>query len=213
MLISGHQIVDSDDAKENRDRVANFRQMLEHFVPCLYDRLLLIIHSFYFNSSCDHLLADLNYTYRQLASIIECDDAFFDDENKTENDKLADCYDSVWLVVYIHSCWLFFSDLKVFCERRKDINLLKLRALYQESRRKFNSVLKKDAILSCSFQRFKRNYDHFLDFCRARIDEITQLQRDTQSLLKKSKFKVKTVMELCNKYAESYEDKAQTFCI
>ena len=108
---------------------------------------------------------------------------------------------------------IFFSDLKVFCERRKDVNLLKLRALYQESRRKFNSVLKKDAILSCSFQRFKRNYDHFLDFCRARIDEITQLQRDTQSLLKKSKFKVKTVMELCNKYAESYEDKAQTFCI
>ena len=98
MLISGHQIVDTDDAKENRDRVANFRQMLEHYVPCLFDRLLLIIHSFYFNSSCDHLLADLNYTYRQLASIIECDDAFFDDENKTENDKLADCYDSVWLV-------------------------------------------------------------------------------------------------------------------
>ena len=128
-----------------------------------------------------------------------------------------------WPIVTIQFGWLmyslyrltiiFFSDLKVFCERRKDVNLLKLRALYQESRRKFNSVLKKDAILSCSFQRFKRNYDHFLDFCRARIDEITQLQRDTQSLLKKSKFKVKTVMELCNKYAESYEDKAQTFCI
>lgn len=105
------------------------------------------------------------------------------------------------------------SDLKVFCERRKDVNLLKLRALYQESRRKFASVLKKDAILSCSFQRFKRNYDHFLDYCRRRIDEITQLQRDTQSLLKRSKFKVKTVMELCNQYATSYEEKAQTFCI
>lgn len=97
MLISGHSLVDADGSKENRDRVANFRRMLEHYVPCIFDRLLLIIHSFYFNGCCDHLLADLNYTYRQLASILECDDAFLaEDDAQTENDKLADCYDAVW---------------------------------------------------------------------------------------------------------------------
>jgi len=113
-FIVGEVVVDEDNefsSKENRARISEFKKHLELYVPSLYDRLLLILHRFYFNSNCDHLLGDLNYTYRQLKKILPNENLFKDMKNTLKStcideDELVRTYDLV-------------CDLKTFCETRK----------------------------------------------------------------------------------------------
>jgi len=184
---------------------SEFKKHLELYVPSLYDRLLLILHRFYFNSNCDHLLGDLNYTYRQLKKILPNENLFKDMKNTLKStcideDELVRTYDLV-------------CDLKTFCETRKDINLLKLRAVHEESRRKFRKVLKKDIILSCSYPRFQKNYQSFLSHSKQRLDEVTVLQRRIQDDIKSSAFNVKTILEFCQCFIDAFENNKSAFYI
>ena len=103
-FIIGEVVVDEDNefsSKENRVRISEFKKHLELYVPSLYDRLLLILHRFYFNSNCDHLLGDLNYTYRQLKKILPNEHLFKDMKNTLKStcideDELVKTYDLVW---------------------------------------------------------------------------------------------------------------------
>ena len=103
-LFIGEVVVDEDNefsSKENRARISEFKKHLELYVPSLYDRLLLILHRFYFNSNCDHLLGDLNYTYRQLKKILPNEKLFKDMKNTLKStcideDELVKTYDLVW---------------------------------------------------------------------------------------------------------------------
>ena len=103
-LFIGEVVVDEDNefsSKENRARISEFKKHLELYVPSLYDRLLLILHRFYFNNNCDHLLGDLNYTYRQLKKILPNEKLFKDMKNTLKStcideDELVKTYDLVW---------------------------------------------------------------------------------------------------------------------
>ena len=108
---SGNVINHVPTARNRENRIQNhprpkiifseFKKHLELYVPSLYDRLLLILHRFYFNSNCDHLLGDLNYTYRQLKKILPNENLFKDMKNTLKStcideDELVRTYDLVW---------------------------------------------------------------------------------------------------------------------
>lgn len=78
------ETADSSSSKAMRMRINQFKKFLQS-IKNLMDRLLLLLHRFYFDENCDQFLADLNYTHRQLVKLKKCHAAIDHEYNFDED--------------------------------------------------------------------------------------------------------------------------------